>query len=183
MWAIIPAAGRGTRIRPLTLAVPKELLPAGDALVIERAVHEALEAGIRDICVILRRGKENIAEHLAARGAIAGYRLDDRWQPRPLGAGHALYCARDFATDSPFLLLPDLFPLGPVHAGRRLLERYRFGGPTILSRLVRVPGAEAPFFPGARRPGGSTRLADPAPRGTGSRARAPEGHGRSRRAM
>jgi UTP-glucose-1-phosphate uridylyltransferase len=65
--------------------------------------------------------------------------------------GHALYCARDFAADSPFLLLiPDQYLLGPVHASRRLLERYRFGGPTILSSLIRIPGPEAPYFPGAR---------------------------------
>ena len=149
--AIIPAAGRGTRLRPLSLAVAKELLPAGDVPMIERAVREAVEAGIRDVCVVLRRGKEAIAQHLAACGAIPGCRLTYRWQARPLGMGHAVFCARDFAADAPFLLLiPDQFLLGPVQASRRLVERYGFGTPTILSSLVRMPGREVRFFPGAR---------------------------------
>jgi UTP--glucose-1-phosphate uridylyltransferase len=135
----------------LFLAVAKELLPAGEVPMIERAVREAVDAGIREVCVVLRQGKEAIAKHLAARGPIAGCRLAYRWQPRPLGMGHALYCARDFAADTPFLLIiPDQFLLGPVSASRRLVERYRFEGPTILSGLVRMPEREVRFFPGAR---------------------------------
>ena len=149
--AIIPAAGCGTRLRPLSWVVPKELLPAGDIPMIERAVREAAAAGIPEVCVVLRRGKEAVAEHLAACGSLAGCRLTYRWQERPLGMGHALYCARDFAADDPFLLIiPDQFLLGRVSAGRQLLEGYHFDGPTILSSVVRLRAEEARFFPGAR---------------------------------
>jgi len=149
--AIIPAAGCGTRLRPLSWAVPKELLPAGEIPMIERAVREAAAAGIHEVCVVLRRGKEAVAEHLAACGSLAECRLSYRWQQRPLGMGHALYCARDFAADGPFLLIvPDQFLLGRVSAGRQLLGCYDFDGPTILSSVVRLRAKEARFFPGAR---------------------------------
>lgn len=149
--AIIPAAGFGTRLRPLTLAVPKELLPAGGEPMIGRTVREAAEAGIRDVCVVLRRGKEAIAAFLEAAGKKLSVRIVLRWQSRPLGMGHALWCARDFAAGEPFLLIvPDQFLVGAENPSARLMRRYRFGSPTILSSLVRIGGGEGRHFPGAR---------------------------------
>jgi len=149
--AIIPAAGLGTRLRPLTLAVPKELLPAGDLPMIGRAVREAAEAGIREVCVVLRRGKEAVAAYLRAVGRTWAVRLAVRWQPRPLGLGHALWCARDFAAGRPFLLIvPDQFLIGGANASVQLLARYRFHAPTILSCLVRIGAGEGRYFPGTR---------------------------------
>lgn len=148
---IIPAAGLGTRLRPLTLAVPKELLPAGDVPMIGRAVCEAVEAGIHEVCVVLRHGKEAIAAYLEALGKTLPVRLALRWQPRPLGLGHALWCARDFAGGKPFLLIvPDQFLVGGANASVQLLARYRFPTPTILSCLVRIGAGEGRYFPGGR---------------------------------
>jgi UTP-glucose-1-phosphate uridylyltransferase len=148
---IIPAAGLGTRLRPLTLAVPKELLPAGGAPMIGRAVWEAVEAGIHEVCVVLRHGKEVIAAYLEALGKALPVRIAVRWQPRPLGLGHALWCARDFTAGKPFLLIvPDQFLIRGANASVQLLARYRFQAPTILSCLVRIGAGEGRYFPGAR---------------------------------
>jgi UTP--glucose-1-phosphate uridylyltransferase len=149
--AIIPAAGLGTRLRPLSLAIPKELLPAGDEPMIGRAVREAAEAGIRDVCVVLRHGKEAIAAYLQAAGKRLPVHIAFRWQSRPLGLGHALWCARDFAAGEPFLLIvPDQFLVGAENPSARLLARYRFESPTILSCLVRIGSEAGRYFPGAR---------------------------------
>ncbi len=118
---------------------------------IGRAIREAAEAGIREVCVVLRRGKEAVAAYLEAVRKTSPVRLAVRWQSRPLGMGHAMWCARDFAAGEPFLLIvPDQLLLGPANPSARLVARYRFASPTILSCLVRVGAGERRYFPGAR---------------------------------
>jgi UTP--glucose-1-phosphate uridylyltransferase len=118
---------------------------------IGRAVREAAEAGILDVCVVLRRGKEAIAAFLEAAGKKLPVHIAFRWQSRLRGLGHALWCARDFAAGEPFLLIvPDQFLVGAENPSARLLARYRFESPTILSSLVRIGSGEGRYFPGAR---------------------------------
>ncbi|MBR5242064.1 MAG: UTP--glucose-1-phosphate uridylyltransferase [Clostridia bacterium] len=56
--AIIPAAGLGTRMLPISHAVPKEMLPIVDIPAIYYLVREAVESGITDILIITNRDKE-----------------------------------------------------------------------------------------------------------------------------
>ena len=56
--AIIPAAGLGTRMLPISYAVPKEMLPIVDLPAIYHLVKEAVDSGIEDILIITNRGKE-----------------------------------------------------------------------------------------------------------------------------
>ena len=58
--AVIPAAGFGTRVLPMTKAVPKEMLPIVDKPSIQYIVEECVKSGITDILVITTRGKEAI---------------------------------------------------------------------------------------------------------------------------
>jgi len=164
--AVIPAAGLGTRLLPLTRAVPKELLPAGTIPLIQLAVEEAVAAGIREVCIVIRRGKEAIRDYFragppapteATAGArrlsalLRACRICFAWQPRVRGLGDAMRCAQGFVGRESFLLIiPDQFLRGPLPASRALVAHYRFPQPTILSSVVRVPRAEARFFPGVR---------------------------------
>ena len=59
--AVIPAAGLGTRMLPVTKTVPKEMLPMVDRPVLQYVVEEAVEAGIEDILIITNRGKDVMA--------------------------------------------------------------------------------------------------------------------------
>lgn len=61
--AIIPAAGYGTRFLPATKAMPKEMLPIVDVPSIQYIVEECVQSGITDVCIILGRNKNNIADH------------------------------------------------------------------------------------------------------------------------
>ena len=61
--AVIPAAGYGTRFLPATKAQPKEMLPLVDKPVIQYVVEEAIESGIKDILLIIGRGKRTLEEH------------------------------------------------------------------------------------------------------------------------
>ena len=61
--AVIPAAGKGTRLLPLTKAVPKELIPLGRKPVLEHIVDEVIEAGITEILFVISEEKTAIRSH------------------------------------------------------------------------------------------------------------------------
>ena len=127
--AVLPVAGLGTRFLPATKAIPKEMLPIVDKPLIQYAVEEAINAGIKEFILVTRRDKGSIEAHfkradeleqeLDAKGklnlldSINSLLCDDiSWtsvfQPKPLGLGHAVLCARDVVGDEPFaVLLPD----------------------------------------------------------------------------
>ena len=56
--AIIPAAGLGTRMLPISHAVPKEMLPIVDLPAVYYLVEEAVKSGITDVLIITNRDKE-----------------------------------------------------------------------------------------------------------------------------
>ena len=60
---IIPAAGRGTRLYPITRAQPKEMLPILDKPVIHYVVEEAIKSGIEDILMVVGKGKESLINY------------------------------------------------------------------------------------------------------------------------
>jgi UTP--glucose-1-phosphate uridylyltransferase len=76
--AVIPVAGLGTRMLPATKAIPKELLPVYDRPIIEHVVKEAIAAGITEIILVTRSGKEAIENHFDAH-----FELDTVWKRRP----------------------------------------------------------------------------------------------------
>ena len=61
--AVIPAAGLGSRLLPLTKAIPKEMLPVGDRPVIEHTVRELIDSGITDIVIVVSGHKGLIQDH------------------------------------------------------------------------------------------------------------------------
>lgn len=129
--AVITAAGRGTRQYPASSAVQKEMFPLVDAdgltkPVIQIIGEEAIAAGVEELCIVTQPGEEEQYRHYfrrmdrellrAFRGkdwAILeserleafGERLTFVSQESPEGYGHAVYQARRFVGDEPFLLL------------------------------------------------------------------------------
>ncbi len=69
--AIIPVAGRGTRLMPLTKTTPKELLPVYNRPVIELIVQEAIDAGIEKVILVISSEKESIRAHFADNPQIS----------------------------------------------------------------------------------------------------------------
>jgi UTP--glucose-1-phosphate uridylyltransferase len=68
--AVIPAAGIGSRLLPLTKAIPKEMLPVGDRPVIEHTVRELVASGICDIAIVVSGGKDLIQQHFRPNPAL-----------------------------------------------------------------------------------------------------------------
>jgi UTP--glucose-1-phosphate uridylyltransferase len=99
--AVIPVAGRGTRLLPLTKTTPKELLPVYDRPVIEHIVQEAQDAGIENIILVISDGKESLRHHFAENNAVICV-----YQDEPRGDGHAIAQAiPELEADEPVLVL------------------------------------------------------------------------------
>lgn len=123
--AVIPAAGYGTRFLPATKSQPKEMLPVVDTPTIQYVVQEAIDAGLKDILMIIGRGKRAIEEHFtrnfeleaqleakAKHAELASIRTlpDDVrihfvWQNEQHGLGDAIRHARDHVNNEPFAVL------------------------------------------------------------------------------
>ena len=123
--AIIPAAGLGTRMLPVSAAVCKEMLPIVDLPAICHLVEEAANSGITDILIITNRGKDimedffDLSPEYGAALAAKG-KLDEIERLRKIadmaniyflrqketrGLGHAVGRARSFVGDEPFLVM------------------------------------------------------------------------------
>jgi UTP--glucose-1-phosphate uridylyltransferase len=156
MKAIIPVAGLGTRMLPATKAIPKELLPVYDRPIIQHVVEEAIAAGITEIILVTRSGKEAIENHFDAHYELE-HRLEKKGkevilkqikhiippevqvisvrQEDALGLGHAILCAKRLVSqDEPFaVLLPDVLLLDaadkpPHHSFTQSVKRTRDTG-------------------------------------------------------
>jgi len=99
MKIIVPMAGRGSRLRPHTLTVPKPLIPIAGKPIVHRLVEDiarVLNQDIDEVAFIIHEsfGKQveveliAIAEKLGAKGTIY-------YQNEALGTGHAIMCAKD----------------------------------------------------------------------------------------
>ena len=153
--AVIPAAGYGTRLRPVTYAVPKELLPVGRRPMIHEAVAEAVQAGIQEICIVIRKGKEQIREYFKTEGVASirdsGVKLYFVYQTKPLGLGYALYEARDFISDSSFIMIiPDQFLFFDIPAAKQLLASVESDDSGVWSSIIHLPEEERKYFPNSR---------------------------------
>lgn len=165
---VIPAAGLGTRLLPITKELPKEMLPVffkgkGGRVCLKpmlQAVFEQLyDAGFREFCFIVGRGKRAIEDHFTPDWDFIEYlrerreaRLADELenfygkiatstivfanQPQPKGFGDAVLQARAFTGDEPFL----------VHAGDDLILSEDYGHIARLIEAFQSFTADAVFL-------------------------------------
>ena len=122
--AVIPAAGLGTRLAPLTRFIPKELLPVAGRPLIDFTIREALDSGIRRIVVVTSEAKQVLKEYLAEIAAEwkEGLEIVAVRQAAPRGLGDAIACARDAVGGERFaVLLPDTLFDGETPALAQIL--------------------------------------------------------------
>ncbi len=149
--AVVPAAGYGSRMSPLTGFVPKEMFPLGSLPVIEHTIAELFSSGIKRICVVLRKGKEVIREYLHSRRSLyEDIKLEFVYQKAPLGIGDALRTAKDFIKGRSFVMaIPDQILISERSATRQMLDACK-SGYGIWNSMVNIPRREWKFFKGAR---------------------------------
>lgn len=104
MKAVILAAGQGTRLRPVTLTMPKPLVPVANKPLIAYAVDVLKNAGLTEIGIVVNDLESPIVAQLGD-GAELGVHLDYIVQKEQLGLAHAVGLCRDFVGDEPFCVL------------------------------------------------------------------------------
>jgi len=152
--AVFPVAGFGTRFLPATKASPKEMLPIVDKPLIQYAVEEAIAAGATELIFITGKNKRSIEDHfdvaseleaqLEANGnqkllAILHDILPSHVscifirQPKALGLGHAVLCAKSVVGDAAFsVILADDLIDSDVSVVKQMAAVYAAKGSAVL---------------------------------------------------
>jgi UTP--glucose-1-phosphate uridylyltransferase len=153
--AVFPIAGLGTRFLPATKASAKEMLPVVDKPLIQYAVEEAYAAGIRHMIFVTGRTKRSVEDHfdtayelenelelagktelLNTARSIAPEDMVCTYvrQPRALGLGHAVLCAKELVGHEPFaVLLADDLMVGQPSIMTQMVEQFSDWRASILA--------------------------------------------------
>ena len=159
--AIFPVAGLGTRFLPATKSIPKEIMTLVDRPLIQYAIDEARAAGIKEFIFVTSRGKSALEDYFdyapeleselrkkgktdlleilkdtnMDSGAIAYVR-----QNRPMGLGHAVWCARRLVGNEPFaVLLPDDVIVADKPCLAQMVEAFEETGGNIVAAMEVAP--------------------------------------------
>lgn len=131
-FAVIPAAGKGTRLLPTTLVVPKELIPVGNKPMIHYAIERIINAGISNIVIVVNPHKMSIKKYLR-HTFVKKVKLNFVIQKEPTGLADAIALCHPIIERRPFLLyMPDSFHWGDYDFLRRLLDLFYKTGKTSL---------------------------------------------------
>jgi len=153
--AIFPVAGLGTRFLPATKAQPKEMLTVVDKPLIQYAVEEAYDAGIREMIFVTGRHKRPIEDHFDTAFELE-YELEQAHktellkvvqsikpndmecvfvrQPKSLGLGHAVLCGERLVRGEPFaVLLADDLMVGTKPVLKQMVEQFEHWRASILA--------------------------------------------------
>ncbi|HBO46019.1 MAG TPA: hypothetical protein DD670_19270 [Planctomycetaceae bacterium] len=160
--AVIPVAGRGTRLLPVAKSQPKEMLPVGRKPVVQYVVEELARCGLGRLLFVTGPGKtaiENhfdidaeLIDHLRATGKeelleeLAFERADLEYfytrQRRQLGLGHAVLCAKAVVGREPFVVALGDSIIGlnaQSRVVRVMIDQFEESGADAVIALEEVP--------------------------------------------
>jgi glucose-1-phosphate thymidylyltransferase len=101
MNVIVPMAGRGSRLRPHTLTVPKPLVPVGGKPIVHRLVEDIARVcaeKIDEIAFVVGEFGSEVEQELLAVAEKLGAKGSIHYQHKPLGTAHAVLCAAEKLT-------------------------------------------------------------------------------------
>jgi NDP-sugar pyrophosphorylase family protein len=104
MKAVILTAGKGTRMRAVSLRLAKILLPLGQGTIGDNLLRGLKEAGVSNVLMIVGHMEKQVRKHFGD-GSALGVHIEYFRQARQLGTGHAASLACDFVKDEPFFVL------------------------------------------------------------------------------
>ncbi|MDY6838251.1 MAG: sugar phosphate nucleotidyltransferase [Thermodesulfobacteriota bacterium] len=139
--AIIPAAGLGTRLKPLTTYTPKELLPIGEKPMIQYTLEMYMASGISELCIITSPEKRLIKDFVTGDWLpptlpfsrdeglyrdLEGCCTVFLTQKEPRGVADAISLARDFVGNEPFAcVMPDCLLFSNEPMVKQLMRGFR----------------------------------------------------------
>src|SRR6185295_10769186 len=136
MFAVILAGGAGTRLRPLTYARRKELVPLLNRPLLEYRLLNLKQHGVADIVLACSQGAHEIEAHFGD-GTALGVRLRYSYEDRPLGSGRAVKEAARAAGATGTLVVCNGDILTNVDLGA-MIAQHRTTGATLSISLARV---------------------------------------------
>lgn len=143
--AIVPAAGKGTRLLPVSSVIPKELIPLGNKPMVHYVFERIIDAGIPEAITVISPSKKVLKKYIRDEFSKK-IKLKFIMQNEPTGLADAISLCRPVVDMSPFLLcMPDGFHWGDQEFIRRQLHIYKTTGKTTLS-LYRVTGQKASLY-------------------------------------
>ena len=167
--AVVPVAGRGTRLLPLTKSQPKEMLPVGRRPVVQHVVEEMTRSGVRRILFITGAAKSAIENHfdidaeliahlresgkedLLAELAFERENVDYFFtrQRRQLGLGHAVLCAAPMVGDDPFVVALGDSIIGMNNTSdvtRRMIDEFDLRAADAVIAFQEVPAEDVVHY-------------------------------------
>jgi len=173
--AIVPAGGKGTRMRAITGGGPKELTPVGGRPVIDYILDESAAAGVDETVVVSAEIKTTLNDHLASREGVRVV-----FQPEPTGLAPAVFLGG--LKDDAVVLLPDALYHPEVPSAR--IARAVAEGFDVVLFTETVSDKETKSYGILEFAGGMPRILEkPSPDETSSRAAIGGRFGFSQRAL
>jgi bifunctional UDP-N-acetylglucosamine pyrophosphorylase/glucosamine-1-phosphate N-acetyltransferase len=133
MQTVVLAAGRGTRMRPLTADRPKPMIPVAGRPLVEHTVRAAVAAGATRLVLVVAPGADGLREHFG--DAVDGVAVEYAVQEHQRGTADAVRAAAPSLRDAPFVVLN-----GDALYDAATLATLYDGGPAVGSYRVPNPG-------------------------------------------
>ena len=104
MKALVLCAGKGTRLRPFTYTIAKQLIPVANKPVLFYTLENIKKLGIEEVGIVVNPQNEDVFKSTLKDGSDFGLKIEYILQEEPKGLAHAVWMARDFLKEEDFLM-------------------------------------------------------------------------------
>jgi UDP-N-acetylglucosamine diphosphorylase/glucosamine-1-phosphate N-acetyltransferase len=141
MKAVILAAGKGKRLRPITSTRPKPMIPIAGRPLLAHAIIGLRKAGISEILLIVGYKENLIRDYFGDGKELFGIKIEYITQKQYLGTAHAANYAREFIDDSPFLMMYGDLLVNPT-VFKNILSKFKKDSNEGQISLIEVPNPQ-----------------------------------------